>query len=77
MGVINDKFVFAVGGGNSPSLFGSLEMLDVFSEELCWEPKNSTAISRQHLGVGALDNCIYAVSYANVKLISCYKYIMS
>jgi len=53
--------------------FRSFEMLDVSSQTLCWVPKIELSVSRQNLGVGALDNCIYAVSYANILLILYYK----
>ncbi|XP_016658900.1 kelch-like protein 2 isoform X1 [Acyrthosiphon pisum] len=75
--VIKDKLVFSVGSFDNYIMdseylinqrhidnfarFRSFEMLDVSSRTLCWVPKIELSVSRQNLGVGALDNCIYAV----------------
>lgn len=73
MSVMYDTFVFTVGR-NHPS-YCSVEMLDVSSQDLCWVPKNELLVGRQCSGVGIVNNCLYAVSYADIKLISCYKYL--
>ena len=60
-GVINDQFVFAVGGVNRSSS-KSVSMLDVSSQSPSWVPMADMLVSRMDLGVGVLDDCIYAVS---------------
>jgi len=60
-GVINDQFVFAVGGVNQSSS-KSVSRLDVSSQPLSWVPMVNMLVCRYRLGVGVLDNCIYAVS---------------
>ncbi|CAI6371046.1 unnamed protein product [Macrosiphum euphorbiae] len=59
-GVINDQFVFAVGGVNGSSS-KSVSMLDVSSQSPSWVPMADMLVSRKELGVGVLDDCIYAV----------------
>ncbi|XP_022167786.1 kelch-like protein 2 isoform X2 [Myzus persicae] len=59
-GVLNDKFVFAMGGVHY-SQFNSVEMLDVSSQAQCWVPENKLLVDRKSFGVGVLHNCIYAV----------------
>ncbi|XP_060870641.1 ring canal kelch homolog isoform X2 [Metopolophium dirhodum] len=59
-GVISDQFVFVVGGGNISSS-KSVSMLDVCSHSPTWVPMVDMLISRRLLGVGILNDCIYAV----------------
>jgi len=59
--VISDQFVFVMGGVNGLSS-KSVSMLDVSSQSPSWMPLIDMLISRKRLGVGVLDDCIYAVS---------------
>ena len=61
LAVIRDQFVFAVGGVNESSS-RSVNMLDVSSQSPSWVPMADMLESRNELGVGVLDDCIYAVS---------------
>eukprot|EP00102_Acyrthosiphon_pisum_P024204 XP_016661414.1 PREDICTED: kelch-like protein 2 [Acyrthosiphon pisum] len=60
LGVIRDKFVFVVGGVNMSSS-KSVSMLDVSSQSPSWVPMADMIVKRTLLGVGVLDDCIYAV----------------
>eukprot|EP00102_Acyrthosiphon_pisum_P024844 XP_016662054.1 PREDICTED: ring canal kelch homolog isoform X2 [Acyrthosiphon pisum] len=60
LGVIRDQFVFAVGGVNASSS-KSVSLLDVSSRSPSWVPMVDMLVSRHGLGVGVLDDCIYAV----------------
>ncbi|XP_029344687.1 ring canal kelch homolog isoform X2 [Acyrthosiphon pisum] len=60
LGVIRDQFVFAVGGVNESSS-KSVNMLDVSSQSPSWVSMVDMLVSRRRLGVGVLDDCIYAV----------------
>ncbi|CAI6371272.1 unnamed protein product [Macrosiphum euphorbiae] len=60
LGVIRDQFVFAVGGVNESSS-KTVSMLDVSSQSPSWVPMVDLVVSRKRLGVGVLDDCIYAV----------------
>ncbi|XP_022161924.1 ring canal kelch homolog isoform X2 [Myzus persicae] len=60
LGVIGDQFVFVIGGINSLSS-KSVSMLDVSSLSPSWCPMVDMLVSRKRLGVGVLDDCIYAV----------------
>lgn len=73
VGVIRDQFVFVMGGVNSSSS-QSVNMLDVSSPSPCWVPMVNMLVSRAYLGVGVLNDCIYAVSYTNIILILNYIY---
>jgi len=65
LGVIKDTFVLALGDViNSSSQ--SVEMLDLSSQSPCWVQIVDMLVSRQHLGVGILDDSVYAVSYTNI-----------
>jgi len=64
--VIKDQFVFAIGGKDDETMTSDfVEMLDVSLKSPCWVPKDKLLVSRSAFGIGILDNCIYAVSYAN------------
>ncbi|XP_016661239.1 ring canal kelch homolog isoform X2 [Acyrthosiphon pisum] len=60
LGVIRDQFVFAVGGVNN-TRSQSVSMLDVSSQSPSWVPMADMVVKRRWLGVGVLDDCIYAV----------------
>ncbi|XP_060856918.1 ring canal kelch homolog isoform X2 [Metopolophium dirhodum] len=60
VGVIRDQFVFVMGGVNSSSS-KSVSMLDVSSLSPYWIPMVNMLVSRAYLGVGILDDYIYAV----------------
>ncbi|XP_029347670.1 ring canal kelch homolog isoform X2 [Acyrthosiphon pisum] len=59
-GVISDQYVFVVGGVNELSS-KSVSMLDVSSQSPSWLPLIEMLVSRRLLGVGILNDCIYAV----------------
>eukprot|EP00102_Acyrthosiphon_pisum_P025127 XP_016662337.1 PREDICTED: ring canal kelch homolog isoform X4 [Acyrthosiphon pisum] len=65
LGVIRDQFVFAVGGVNN-SCSQSVSMLDVSSQSPSWVPMADLVVKRDRLGVGVLDDCIYAVGGGEV-----------
>eukprot|EP00102_Acyrthosiphon_pisum_P021201 XP_016658411.1 PREDICTED: ring canal kelch homolog [Acyrthosiphon pisum] len=58
--VLRDQFVFAVGGVNG-LCSQSVSMLDVSSQSPSWVPMANMVVKRLQLGVGVLDDCIYAV----------------
>eukprot|EP00102_Acyrthosiphon_pisum_P027562 XP_016664772.1 PREDICTED: kelch-like protein 2 [Acyrthosiphon pisum] len=60
LGVIRDKFVFIMGGVNISSS-KSVCMLDVSSQSPSWVPMADMIVKRNLLGVGVLDDCIYAI----------------
>eukprot|EP00102_Acyrthosiphon_pisum_P023029 XP_016660239.1 PREDICTED: ring canal kelch homolog isoform X2 [Acyrthosiphon pisum] len=60
IGVIRNQFVFVMGGVNSSSS-KSVSMLDVSSPSPYWIPMVNMLVSRAYLGVGVLDDYIYAV----------------
>jgi kelch-like protein 2/3 len=63
IGVIRDKFVFAMGGEYILSS-NSVSMIDVSSLSPCWVPLADMLVRRKNLRVGVLYDCIiYAVSY--------------
>ncbi|XP_060873943.1 uncharacterized protein LOC132947702 [Metopolophium dirhodum] len=64
--VINDNFVFVVGGYvNCTSPYRSVCVLDLSAETLCWKPRNDMLVERKMLGVGVINNNIYAVGGYN------------
>ncbi|CAI6373326.1 unnamed protein product [Macrosiphum euphorbiae] len=70
LGVIRDQLVFAVGGVNQSSSV-SVSMLDVSSQSPSWLPMVDMLIGRRRLGVGVLDNCLYAIGgYDGTKALS-------
>eukprot|EP00102_Acyrthosiphon_pisum_P025033 XP_016662243.1 PREDICTED: ring canal kelch homolog [Acyrthosiphon pisum] len=58
--VVRDQFVFAVGGVNG-LCSQSVTMLDVSSQSPSWIQMVDIIAKRNRLGVGVLDDCIYAV----------------
>jgi len=65
LGVVGNQFVFVVGGINDSSS-KSVMMLDVSSQTPSWVPMVDMLVSRKRLGVGVVDNCVYAVSFTNI-----------
>jgi len=64
LAVVKENFVFFMGGFcHSRKTHRSVYVLDVSSELLCWKPSIDMIVPRQHLGVGIINNYIYAVSY--------------
>ncbi|KAF0753588.1 kelch-like protein 2 isoform X2, partial [Aphis craccivora] len=61
IGVIRDQFVFAMGGINGKLSSQSVSMLDVSSPSPCWIPMADMLVERKYLGVGELNDCIYAI----------------
>ncbi|XP_060872725.1 ring canal kelch homolog [Metopolophium dirhodum] len=59
LALIADKFVFAVGSNTLNSR--SVQMLDLSSQSSCWVHLDDMINGRKNLGVGAIDNCLYAV----------------
>lgn len=64
LAVVKDNFVFAVGrigyGFNSPD--HSVNVIDLSSESPHWKPTTNMLVKRRNLGVGVINNYIYAVS---------------
>jgi len=63
IGVVKDNFVFAVGGFCDWSPLRSVEVLNLSSESPCWKPSVDMLVQRKFLGVGVINNYVYAVSY--------------
>uniref|UniRef100_A0A2S2NJK6 Ring canal kelch n=1 Tax=Schizaphis graminum TaxID=13262 RepID=A0A2S2NJK6_SCHGA len=64
LAIVTSQFVFSLGSfyiSNSRSV----EMLDLFSYSPCWMPMADMLVCRYNLGVGVLNNCIYAVGGSN------------
>jgi len=67
LGLVSDQFVFAVGGVyNSSSR--SVEFVDISTQSLKWIPMVDMLISRRNLGVGVVNDNIYAVSCALIPI---------
>jgi len=67
LGVIRDKIVIALGLNKLSSK--SVRMLDTSSQSRLWVPFVDMLVSRTLLGVGVLNDCVYAVSQINIFLI--------
>lgn len=50
----------------------AVEMLDLSSTKPCWVSMDEMLVSREGLGVGVIDNCLYAVSISSILLIYYY-----
>ncbi|KAL4082849.1 hypothetical protein QTP88_029505 [Uroleucon formosanum] len=61
LAVLNDHFVFAMGGHSIGSIVQSVDMLDLFSEPPCWKPTVPMLVKRTEFGVGVINNYLYAV----------------
>lgn len=67
LAVLKNQCVFAVGGINRYNEHVSnVDVLDMSSPSPCWVPTVAMSLSRAHLGVTVLNNCIYAVSYKEI-----------
>lgn len=75
LAVVNDNLVFAVGGSdiNDESL-RSVDVLELSSESPCWKPSVDMLVKRQSLGVGVINDKLYAVS--NVELFVCLLFLL-
>jgi len=67
LALIADQFVIAFGRIHRSSTLGRsyscIQMLDLFSRKFSWVPMVNMLVDRNRLGVGVLNNSIYAVSY--------------
>jgi len=63
LAVLDDHFVFAMGGHSSGSIVQSVDVLDLFSEPPCWKPTVAMLVKRTEFGVGVIKKNLYAVSY--------------
>jgi len=64
LAVIKDTFVFYIGGFRlSKETYQTFNVLDLSSELPSWKPSVEMIVPRRHLGVGVINNHIYAVSY--------------
>ncbi|XP_025203650.1 kelch-like protein 2 [Melanaphis sacchari] len=64
LAIVTSQFVFSLGSfymSNSRSV----EMFDLFSYSPCWVQMANMLVCRYNLGVGVLDNCIYAIGGSN------------
>eukprot|EP00102_Acyrthosiphon_pisum_P027940 XP_016665150.1 PREDICTED: ring canal kelch homolog [Acyrthosiphon pisum] len=61
LAVVKDNFVIYLGGVNLGSAHQSVYMLDLSSESPYWKSSVDMLIKRRHLGVGVINNYIYAV----------------
>lgn len=70
LAIVKSNSVFVVGGSYSPTSFHcSVDVLDLFSKSPCWEPTVNISVKRGYLGVGVINNCVYAVSYVEILLV--------
>ncbi|KAL4088538.1 hypothetical protein QTP88_023632 [Uroleucon formosanum] len=64
--IINDNLVFDVGGyGPNLTSLRSVDVLDLSSESPCWKPSVDMLVKRIFLGVGVINDKIYAVGGFN------------
>jgi kelch-like protein 2/3 len=70
--LLKEHFLFAVGNIFTSK---SVLMLDLSLQSPCWIPIVNMLVNRTNIGVGVIDDKIYAVSYTNVLLILYYKNI--
>ncbi|XP_060847846.1 kelch-like protein 2 [Rhopalosiphum padi] len=61
IGVVRDQFVIAMGGVINSVHSQSVSMLDVSLLSPCWVPIADMLVHRTNLGVGVLNDCIYAI----------------
>jgi len=67
LAVVKDNFVLYMGA-HTYQISESVHVLDLFSESPNWKPTTNMLVKREHLGVGVIDNYIYAVSYIEILL---------
>ncbi|XP_029344706.1 ring canal kelch homolog isoform X1 [Acyrthosiphon pisum] len=60
LALIANQFVFGVGSSYKTNS-QSVKMLDLYSQTSSWLPLNDMSVGRTNLGVGVLNNCVYAV----------------
>ncbi|XP_008186424.1 ring canal kelch homolog [Acyrthosiphon pisum] len=66
LAVVNDNLVFAVGGSTDHfEPLRSVDVLDLSSESPCWKPSVDMIVKRNILGVGVINNHVYAVGGHN------------
>lgn len=78
LAVLKDNFVCAVGGGGYFTdicsyydlSYQSVERLDLSSQSPRWELTIGMSVKRSSLGVGVIDNCLYAVSYIEILILT-------
>jgi len=65
LAVVKDNFMFYVGGFSLKfaRFLRHLYVLDLTSESHYWKQSVDMIVNRGHLGVGVINNHIYAVSY--------------
>jgi len=63
LAVLDDHFVFAMGGHSIGSIVQSVDVLDLFLEPPCWKPTVAMSVKRTEFGVGVINSNLYAVSY--------------
>ncbi|XP_029347586.1 ring canal kelch homolog isoform X3 [Acyrthosiphon pisum] len=61
LAVVKDNFVIYMGGVNLGSVHQSVYLLDLSSESPYWKSTVDMLIKRRHLGVGVINNYLYAV----------------
>ncbi|XP_029342299.1 ring canal kelch homolog [Acyrthosiphon pisum] len=62
LAVVKDNFVLYIGGCNqSNSSLRSADLIDLSSESLSWKPTTNMLVQRKWLGVGVINNFVYAV----------------
>ncbi|XP_016658378.1 ring canal kelch homolog isoform X2 [Acyrthosiphon pisum] len=62
LATVKDNLVFAVGGvENFDNSLRSVEVLDLSSELPCWKPTVEMLNERQYLGVGVINDYLYAI----------------
>ncbi|XP_060875473.1 ring canal kelch homolog [Metopolophium dirhodum] len=64
LAVVKDNFVFAMGG-SPESLYQSVDVLDLSLESPCWKSSVDMLVNREDLGVGVINNYLYAVGGCN------------
>ncbi|KAL4083121.1 hypothetical protein QTP88_028451 [Uroleucon formosanum] len=67
LAVTNDNLVFVAGGHRTRrSIIKTVDVLDLSSESPCWQPNiNMMLVERLFLGIGVINNNIYAVGGYN------------
>jgi len=66
LALVKERFVFSLGYLFSPR---SVNMVDLSSQSPCWVSTVNMLVGRRSLGVGVLDDCLYAVSISNISIL--------
>jgi len=66
LALVKDNFVFAMGGSPESS-YQSVDVLDLSLESPCWKSSVDMLVNREDLGIGVINNFLYAVSYIILK----------